>query len=77
MVQIKFIRQGSNSMLGGFSSGDTARVSDALAAHLVNEAGVAEYYDPVRPADAQREVLIEKGEQKIAAARRSRNKAAS
>lgn len=46
MVQIKFIRQGSNSMLGGFSSGDRARVSEALAAHLVNEAGVAIYYEP-------------------------------
>jgi len=43
MVQIRFTRQGSNSMLGGFSSGDTARVDDALAAHLVNEARVAEY----------------------------------
>jgi hypothetical protein len=46
MVQIKFIRQGSNSMLGSFSSGDTARVYDALAAHLVNEARVAEYLQP-------------------------------
>lgn len=43
MIQIKFIRQGSNSMLGGFSSGDLARVSEALAAHLVNEAAVAIY----------------------------------
>ena len=43
MVQIRFIRQGANSLIGGFSSGDLARVSDALARHLVEEARVAEY----------------------------------
>jgi hypothetical protein len=54
MVKIRFIRQGSNSMLGSFSSGDFARVSEALAKHLVDEALVAVYADPVQPpADAQ------------------------
>ena len=43
MVQIRFIRQGANSLIGGFSSGDQARVSDAFARHLVEEARVAEY----------------------------------
>lgn len=52
MVQIKFIRQGSNSMLGGFSSGNLARVSDALAAHLVDVAKVAIYTEQAQPAPA-------------------------
>ena len=43
MVQIRFKAQGANSIIGGFSHGDTARVSDAFAKHLVEEAGVAEY----------------------------------
>lgn len=43
MVQIRFIRQGSNSLIGGFSSGDLARVSEDFARHLVEEARVAEY----------------------------------
>ena len=43
MVQIRFIRQGANSLIGGFSSGDLARVSEVFARHLVEEAGVAEY----------------------------------
>lgn len=43
MVQIKFKAQGSNSLVGGFSHGDIARVGEALAKHLVEEAGVAEY----------------------------------
>ena len=45
MRQIKFKASGANSVLGGFSSGDTARVDDAFAAHLVNEARVAVYLD--------------------------------
>lgn len=45
MVQIRFIKQGSNSVLGGFASGDVARVSEEFAAHLVNEARVAVYLD--------------------------------
>lgn len=43
MRQIKFIAQGANSAIGSFSSGDTARVADAFAAHLVHEARVAVY----------------------------------
>ena len=43
MVQIRFIRQGANSLIGGFSSGDLARVSESFARHLVEEARVAEY----------------------------------
>ncbi len=53
MVQIKFIRQGANSVFGSFSSGDIARVSEAFAAHLVNEARVAEYLQPVTPAASE------------------------
>lgn len=47
MVQIRFIRQGANSVLGGFSPGDLARVSEAFAKHLVEEARVAEYVQEV------------------------------
>ena len=43
MVQIRFIRQGANSLIGGFSSGDLARVSEDFARHLVEDARVAEY----------------------------------
>lgn len=43
MIQIRFIAQGSNSLIGGFSSGDLARVGESLARHLVEEARVAEY----------------------------------
>ena len=43
MVKIRFIRQGANSLIGGFSSGDLARVSEVFARHLVEEARVAEY----------------------------------
>ena len=45
MRQIKFTASGANSVLGGFQSGDIARVGDAFAAHLVNEARVAVYLD--------------------------------
>ena len=43
MVKIRFIRQGANSLIGGFSSGDLARVSEDFARHLVEDARVAEY----------------------------------
>ena len=43
MVKIKFRTSGANSMLGGFASGDIARVSEAFARHLVEEARVSEY----------------------------------
>lgn len=47
MVKIRFISQGANSVLGGFASGDVANVSEIFAAHLVNEARVAEYVQAV------------------------------
>ena len=54
MIQIRFKAQGSNSLIGGFSSGDVARVGDALAKHLVEDARVAEYV--AAPAAKQEEV---------------------
>ena len=45
MKQIKFIASGANRAIGGFQSGDAARVADDFAAHLVNEARVAVYAD--------------------------------
>lgn len=54
MVQIKFIVLGANSAVGGFAPGDTARVSEEMARHLVEEAGVAQYVRPV-PAEAAAE----------------------
>ena len=45
LVQIKFIRSGANSRIGGFSHGDRARVDAAFAAHLVDVAKVAEYVE--------------------------------
>ena len=59
MRQIKFKASGANSVLGGFSSGDIARVDDAFAAHLVNEARVAVYLDAA-PAPAPAAVNPEK-----------------
>lgn len=44
-MRVKFIKFGSNSQVGGFGPGDFATVSDVLAAHLVNDAGVAVYAD--------------------------------
>jgi hypothetical protein len=46
MVQVKFTKFGANSALGGFAPGDRARLSDALARHLVDEAQVAVYAEP-------------------------------
>ncbi len=42
-VAIKFIKSGANSVVGGFSTGDIARVDAAFAKHLVEGAGVAKY----------------------------------
>jgi hypothetical protein len=54
MIQIRFKAQGSNSLIGGFSSGDLARVNEALAKHLVEDAKVAEYVTaPAADAAAQ------------------------
>ena len=44
-TQIKFLVGGANSLVGGFVAGDRARVSDALAKHLV-DLGVAKYDAP-------------------------------
>lgn len=46
MVQIKFKRFGANSAFGGFAPGDKMRCGEAMARHLVEEVGVAEYVQP-------------------------------
>jgi|GEM_PF-5208292 len=51
-MRVKFTKFGSNSQVGGFGPGDFANVSDVLAAHLVNDAGVAVYADEVAAAPA-------------------------
>ena len=54
MVQIKFTTSGANSQLGGFAMGDIARVSEAFAHHLVEEARVAKYITaPIHAVDAE------------------------
>ena len=67
MRQIKFTASGANSVLGGFQSGDIARVDDTFAEHLVNEARVAVYIDatpaavdPEKPSKTQRRRKVEK-----------------
>lgn len=50
MVKIRFTAQGSNSMIGGFTTGDIANVGEAIAKHLVEEAQVARYMDAAEPA---------------------------
>ena len=45
-VQIRFKATGWNSALGNFGPRDTAWVSAEMAAHLVSEAGAAEYVEP-------------------------------
>ena len=47
-VRIKFIRHGANSVVGGFGPGDFARVDEAMAVHLINEAKVAVPADPAQ-----------------------------
>ena len=49
MVKVKFIAQGSNSAIGGFSSGDIASVGTEFAKHLVEEAMVAVYLEHPHP----------------------------
>lgn len=61
MVQIRFIRQGANSLIGGFSSGDLARVSNAFALHLVEVARVAEYVQAPTKEDAPKSGRKPKG----------------
>lgn len=49
MVKIKFTAQGANAMIGGFTTGDTATVGEAIARHLVEEAKVAKYVEAGTP----------------------------
>ena len=51
MKHIRFTKSGHCNALGNFGPGDTARVDDAFAAHLVTEAECAEYIAslPVEP----------------------------
>jgi hypothetical protein len=53
MARIRFTCQGSNSAIGGFSQGDVFTCSEALAEHLVNQARVAEYMQPIAPPPSQ------------------------
>lgn len=56
-VQIKFTTYGGNPLVGEFSPGDTARVSESLARHLV-ETKVARYMQRgAEPATAVQEVV--------------------
>jgi phosphoribosylformylglycinamidine (FGAM) synthase-like amidotransferase family enzyme len=52
-VRIKFKAHGANSVIGGFSSGDIARVDAEFARHLVEEAKVAEYVQEAKAEDNQ------------------------
>lgn len=61
MVQIKFIASGANSVLGAFQSGDEARVSEAFAKHLVEEAHVAKYVDQPIPIEQKLERKVKRG----------------
>lgn len=57
MPKIRFKSQGANSVIGSFSSGDIAIVSEAFAKHLVEEAQVAEYVnagEPAKPAKTKK-----------------------
>lgn len=58
LVQIEFISNGSCSAagVGNFNSGDTARVNEALAKHLVEEARCAVYGRAERPSAASPKV---------------------
>ena len=57
-VQIKFTKSGANAAFGGFSPGDVARVSKDLAAHFVDDAGVAVYTEKVETKLAESPVLV-------------------
>lgn len=56
MKQIKFTATGCSTWTGNFSPGDIARLDDAAAKHLVEEARCAEYVsgepktEPAKPA---------------------------
>lgn len=59
-VRIKFKAQGANSVIGGFSSGDIARVDAEFARHLVEEAKVAEYTNVAKAEDKPKRKKAEK-----------------
>lgn len=59
-VRIKFKAQGANSVIGGFSSGDIARVDAEFARHLVEEAKVAEYVQEAKAEDKPKRKKAEK-----------------
>ena len=54
-MRIKFIKQGANSAIGGFSIGDIFACGDALGRHLVEEAKVAEYLEPIQASERSAE----------------------
>lgn len=49
MTQIRFIRGGSNTMIGNFAPGEVLRCGDALAKHFVQDVKVAEYIETAQP----------------------------
>ena len=62
LVQIKLTALGSNSAIGSFSPGDTARLPVAFARHLVEEARVAKYMEAPAPvAEVQTQPRKRKG----------------
>jgi hypothetical protein len=67
MKRVKFTGFGANSAIGGFGPGDFATVSDELAQHLVEEAGVAKYDTPPAGAQKPETAQMNKPEQKPAA----------
>ncbi len=69
MRQIEFTHTGHSAhpLVGNFSAGDTARLPDDIAKHLVEEAGCATYKDQAEApakaedADAKKEPKAKKG----------------
>lgn len=49
MTRIKFTKYGACTACGEFGPGTVARLSPALARHLVHDLKVAEYLQPVAP----------------------------
>ena len=67
MIQIKFTTQGANAAFGAFSPGDTARVSESLANHFVNECKCAKYLEApqiITNEPVEKPVLVKKSKQK-------------
>jgi hypothetical protein len=62
LVQVKFTVFGCCSAIGNFEPGDTARISAAMAKHLVEEARCAKYVEAtVRVAEEQPQPRKRKG----------------